>query len=297
MNIESITGDYVVLSSKEEFQALQAQFNNIEDYTEKLQFWYELPYYKEKLERGDIPHLAMTYEEALKQPGGIQGIDVISLVPSKAQEKTLIDWLINLPDNTLVQMKEEYDSFDNKNAFLNVRLEYFISHLEQDAFFYKTCSICYKGNVAILIDEYRAMPLHDKMPLYRFVNIIREAQSWLSFFKHIGYDNVPDLLLERRMDGQVHTMKWLGNNIDLIVFVKLLYECKYIEAKSLKEAFERFGAFFNIHLEQPHSALNKFLENNKDGYEGFLDSFNAKYDELRAGKHHTKPKKSPPSKK
>ena len=297
MNIERITGDYIVLSSREEFQALQNQFSKIEGYTEKLQFWYELPYFKEKLERGDFPHLAMTYENALRQPEGIQGTDVISLVPTKAQEKTLIDWLINLPDNTLVQMKEEYDSFDNKEAFLNVRLEHFLNRLEQDAFFYKTCSMCYKGNVAILIDEYRAMPIHEKMPLYRFVNMIREAQNWLGFLKHIGYDNIPDLLLEKGTGGQINKLKWSGKNIDLILLIKLLYECKYIEAKSLKEAFERFGAFFNVHLEQPHSALNKFLENNKDGYESFLDNFNAKYDELRAGKHHTKPKKSPPSKK
>ena len=38
MNIERITGDYIVLSSEDEFKALKNEFNKLEEYSEKLNF-------------------------------------------------------------------------------------------------------------------------------------------------------------------------------------------------------------------------------------------------------------------
>ena len=265
MNIERITGDYIVLSSEDEFKALQDKFNKLEKYSEKLNFWQKLSYFKEQSEKGTFPPFSITFYNAFVKSYDAKDDDKISILPSLMEERTFLYWLIDLPDAQLIEWEVRYDAFDNITAYAEKRVTDFYKLWESNRLFQQAYLFDNSDDLSNFIDECRAEKPFGKMNYTEVVNSIRYARKWKSFLKYIGYEQKPGLIANR--DEKRHkTAVWLKDDQSLVLLVKLLHEKEYFGGCSLREAFDMFAELFGKKWSNPHGMLSKIFDRNSDNY-------------------------------
>ena len=291
MNIERITGEYIVLSSEDEFKAFQEEFNKLEEYSEKLNFWQDLPYFKERSVKGSFQPFSITHNNIFVQSHDVQEKDRISIIPDMKEESLFLNWLIDLPDCTSIQWKTDYDAFDNKDVFLETMLERFYREYNEDGYFQKAYKAWNKKNIKSLIDKYRSIAKTERPEPGSFVTTIRKAKQWYLFLSYVGKNK---LVIDKQTPEEVQyagILEWTIDESSLILLISLLYDCKMIKAPNKTAAFREFGKLFNRNFRNPYDNLDKIFDRNGENYEPrMLNAIMKHFEDLRNIKGHRKNK-------
>lgn len=266
------SGGTGVFENKEDYEPVKASFDQLRTYQEKLQFWQELPFLKEKYPSYGYYATILTYEENFKkQTYGVYDYnEQITILPeTKEQDYYYLHWLIQLPDNKLEEMISNWDSFPVKPIAQRTEAERFLRfyNYKENEFFKSGYNAISEGKLEEFIVAYLFDP--KRKHLSTAASQIKDAISWHDYNSHIGNSNIhkPEQPEEESTQTELlfTSLTWEGDKTELILLVKSLKEAGLIKGDQ-KQIFKAFSQLLNINLTDASNFLSKNINRTNNDY-------------------------------